>query len=333
MAENRPENDGSEKERTDMLINNGGSTRDGVVVVDEPERTVLLAGDEALVVEKQPEIPIAPKGRPRKVYSGMWGTPELVALGIALSSLLAAIVFYLVWVAPSASELEASRSEARRLEAELASARANFGNITNVETHVSKLLASIDDFEAYLPLSVNGRTAIYQRLNGLIYAYGLVNTSGPAYSPLEPADVAQQNQSEDERGRSRFRSLFPGVYVTMTVEGPYQNLRRFIREIETGNEFVVISSVELAPSESTIGTTTEPTPPPQNDVQQMFDPTLRSVPMSPGPGMPGSPQQAPTPQRGRTLGERVALRLELAAYFRRQDLVPTADPTAEPQIR
>jgi hypothetical protein len=91
---------------------------------------------------------------------------------------------------------------------------------------------------------------LYQRINGLIGAYGLTNTNGPTYAPLELADIDQNNQSDAERGRARFRSLFPGMYITMTVEGSYQNLRRFIREVETGNEFVIISSVELAPSES-----------------------------------------------------------------------------------
>jgi hypothetical protein len=36
----------------------------------------------------------------------------------------------------------------------------------------------------------------------------------------------------------------------MTLEGSYQNLRRFIREIETSNQFVVVSAVELEPSEN-----------------------------------------------------------------------------------
>ena len=36
----------------------------------------------------------------------------------------------------------------------------------------------------------------------------------------------------------------------MTVEGSYQNLRRFIREIETSKQFIVISAVELEPTEN-----------------------------------------------------------------------------------
>ena len=84
----------------------------------------------------------------------------------------------------------------------------------------------------------------------MISAYGLVNTSGPDYAPLEIADNQGGNQNEAERGRAKYQSIFPGVYVTTTVEGSYQNLRRFIREMETSNQFVVISAVELQPAET-----------------------------------------------------------------------------------
>ena len=145
--------------------------------------------------------------------------------------LMGAVLFYLVVVGPSSRELERSRLERDRLEVELTSARERYGDITNTETQVAKLVSSVEDFEArFLPVETIGKTALYQRINGLIAAYGLINTNGPAYAPLEPQDVEQANQSEEERGRARFRSLFPGLYVTMTVEGPYQNLRRFIRE-------------------------------------------------------------------------------------------------------
>ena len=189
--------------------------------------------------------------RPRKVYAGMWGTPEIVAVAVGAVFLLGAILLYALVVMPSNRELAKNRSESERLEAERLSANTKYGEINDTEKQVGKLLTSADDFETrFLPAATNGRGALYERLNGLIAAYSLTNTTGPAYAALEPAEQRVANQSEEDRGRERFRSLFPGVYVTMTVEGSYQNLRRFIREIETGNEFVIISSIELEPSDS-----------------------------------------------------------------------------------
>lgn len=307
-----------------MSENEGGRQADNIpetpqvnlqepVVITEPGRNVILTEDETVVIEKAPEIDIVPANRPRKVYGGMWGPPELVALGASVLFLLGTAMFYLFFVKPSYTELEANKAERNRLETELISAQAKYGNITNTETEVAKLVSSVDDFESnFLPVAVNGKTSLYQRINSLIIGYGLVNTNGPAYAPLEVADFTQTNQSDEERGRERFRSLFPGVYVTMTVEGPYQNLRKFIREIETGREFVIISSVELAPSESTSGNASAPTG--GADGFATIDPVT---------GLPVQVQPQPQTQRGRTHGERVALRLEMAAYFRRQN---TAQP-------
>lgn len=278
---------------------------DGVVAVDEKDRTVVLTNDDTIIVEKPPEYSLIPSDRPRKVYGGMWGPLEVGALGAAFMVILAALGVFFFLTLPAKRELEASRDRKDRLEQELISARAKYGDITSTESQVAKLVSSVDQFEMqYLPVASNGRTSLYQRLNDLISAYGLVNTSGPDYAPLEMADQTNGAESEEERGRARFRSLFPGSYVTMTLEGSYQNLRRFIRAVETGNEFVIISSVELEPSDSQ-SKEARPAAQPQEEMD----------------GLPPI-GRGPAPRRGRTLGEVVSLRMEMAAYFRRSITPP-----------
>ena len=264
--------------------------------------------------------PTLAKRRPRKVYSGMWGVTEIAVVAASAIILLVAILVYVFAVVPSSRELAKNQSEANRLEAELISAKTKYGEITDTKSQVAKLLSSADDFETrFLPAATNGRTALYQRINGLIAAYGLTNTTGPDYQPLETADQAKNNnQSEEDRGRERFRSLFPGIYVTMTVEGPYQSLRRFIREIETGNEFIIVSSVELAPSDAE-QKKNDPTKPPQNAGVQ---PSVAGFPAVNQAGIQNAPVQPAKRDVGKTRGEVVALRLEMAAYFRRTNFVP-----------
>jgi hypothetical protein len=275
---------------------------------------------EVVVVEQIATDPIPPN-RPRKVYAGMWGPLEIGAVAVAVMVLLASTFVYFFWVMPSNQELVRNRSEAARLEAELISAKAKYGDITDTETQVAKIVASVDDFETrFLPLPTNGQTALYQRLNGLIQAYGLVNTAGPDYAPLETADARSDAQTEEEKGRAKHRSLFPGVYVTTTVEGSYQNLRRFIRELETGREFIVLSAVELAPSDTQKDSTDAKT----NVVQ--VNPSLTS-PDGKGfvtnPNVQGISQPAGKPRpQGKTHGETVSLHIEMAAYFRRPNYVP-----------
>ena len=68
----------------------------------------------------------------------------------------------------------------------------------------------------------------------------------------------------------------------MTVEGPYQNLRRFVRDIEANRQFVIINSVELE----------------------------RATETNAPPPVEGDPA-------GGTVGALVSLRLEMATYFQR----------------
>ncbi|MEO6654540.1 MAG: hypothetical protein ABIO36_00505 [Pyrinomonadaceae bacterium] len=276
------------------------------------------------VVEVVYETP--PPNRPRKVSSSMWGTLEIAVMSASGLILITVVMVYFFWVLPSNRELAMNKSEAERLEAELISAKSKYGEITNVETQVGKLAASVDDFETrFLPLASNGQSALYQRLNGLIAAYGLVNTTGPDYSPLETVDVSSGQQTDDEKGRAKYRSLYPGVYVSTTVEGSYQNLRRFIREIETGRDFIVVSAVELAPTDTE--KQTNPNSAPNIVAVNPVNPnsagsTQKGFP--PGFGPPVTVNQTQQRQRvpGKMHGETVSLHIELAAYFRRPNFVP-----------
>ncbi|MGD9589124.1 MAG: hypothetical protein AB7Q37_01330 [Pyrinomonadaceae bacterium] len=318
-----PSNDPRREDKEPVVLRNeNGEAVDPAVVVDEPGRTVLLTDDETIIFEKQPQIDIAPKKRQRKVYRGMWGPIEIGILGAGMLSILAALALYFFFVAPSTRELEAGRARVERLEAELGSARSKFGNIANDENRVARLISSVNDFESsYLPVPNVGRTGLYQRINGLIATHGLINSSGPDYAPLEIIDRSGNGGSDDTTGKAKYRSFFPGVYVTMTVEGTYTGLRRFLRDIETGgNEFIVVSSVQLEPSDSQSApdqsgaTTAQAGQPPLGP-----DPTT----MYPAAGNTSIPRDQfsqaamPNSAKGKTHGAVVSLRIEMASYFRR----------------
>lgn len=309
-----------------ILRNEFGNVPDSAVVVDEAGRIVMNTEVETLVIEKQPRIDIAPKSRPRKVYGGMWGRVEIGVLGAGMLTVLGAVLLYLFFVVPSNRELESNRARRDVLEKEMMSARDKYGNISNVEAQVATLINSVNNFEErYLPVPTTGRTALYQRLNGLIASYGLVNSAGPDFAPLEILDKGKDGK-EESGGKSKYRSFFPGVYVSMTVEGPYTNLRRFIREIETGNEFIVVSSVDLEPSDS-------------QAKPDQGNPTAAGMGQDPATAFaaasnrsavqPFGQAQLPNSARGKTHGSVVSLRLEMAAYFRRPSAAPAETGTIQ----
>jgi General secretion pathway protein M. len=325
--------DDGQTNQPEILVNNYGTSRDPAVVVDEATRTVLLTPNETIVIEKQPELDIVPSNRPRRVYGGMWGQAEIATVGLAMLAVLTVILLYIFLVLPSNRQLDNDRTERDRLDAELTSAKSKYGNITSTENQVSKLVSSVNDFEINnLAVPAIGKNALYQRLNGLITAYGLTNTSGPDYSPLEIENQNAGPQTDEERGRAKYRSIFPGIYVTMTVEGPYQNLRRFIADVERGNDFVVISSVQLEPSDAESNKD-------QSAGTQAANPQLPAYSAAPiinGPNGPVNSNSRPVlnqPQfqrpKGKTHGEVVSLRLEMAAYFRRANFAPATEPAAQ----
>ena len=337
MEDNNLKPEGNVEETTPTIhVNDYGATKDSTVVVEEADRTVMLTEDETIIIPKETMIDIPPKNRERKVYAGMWGTTELVTVGVSMLAILTTILVFTFLVLPAQRELNNNRVRRDELDKELTTAKSRYGNITSTQDQVNRILTSVSDFEAFnLAPETSGKAALAQQINGLINAYGLTNTSGPDYATLEINDGSRNNQQTDaERGRSKFISIYPGQYITMTLDGSYQNLRRFIREIETSrNQFVIISAIELEPSENNEE---------QNDITKPQQASVNN--QQPGVSQSGQFQnfpnvttfQQPNPQmnpqqsqqqnapkdRGKTRGETVTLRLELAAYYRRPNMQP-----------
>ncbi|MET0752269.1 MAG: hypothetical protein ABWZ66_02800 [Pyrinomonadaceae bacterium] len=333
MNENPNLNEPGETKKTEpeIIVNDYGATRDSAVVIEEENRTVLLTDKETIVIDKEPKVDIVPKNRPRKVYAGMWGPAEIATVGMAMLAILAVIVLYMFFVLPAQKELTDNQNKRKQLDQQLKSAKEKYGSITTTEEQVAKLVNSVDDFEGrVLRFDAIGKPALYQRLNGLIAAYSLVNTTGPDYAPLETLG----QQSQEDKGKSKFQSIFPGVYVTTTLEGSYQNLRRFVREVESSNEFIVITAVELEAAEKEQKDNTNQAPIAQNQpVQQTMQNPIggkmdQNIYQKPPQAMPMAQTQTTVNKpRGKTSGEIVALRIEMAAYFRRPNYQPvlTAD--------
>ena len=141
----------------------------------------------------------------------------------------------------------------------------------------------------------------------MIRSNALRNTSGPTYVALDPLVANAQGRAPGQAsvpanrmGTAKWQSLFPGIGVSVTVEGQYANLRRFIRDLEASSQFIVINAVELEKATNT---------------------DEAAAAMLAGP--PGG--QAPP--AAATRGTLVSLRVDLAAYFRRN---APAEETAPP---
>jgi len=285
-------------------------------IVEEPlEQTVVLPGEEVILeeVEVQPELSPTVVEVDREVHSGMFGMPEIIGLALSCLVLLGMLGFYFLVLVPAQSDLKNRKTQRDEQEIKLTSLKSRFGDSSKTEEIVATLERSVNDFEfRYLPIASIGRTALYDRINGLMYAYHLRNTSGPDYTPLEISELRADQPQREERGQTKFKSLFPGVYISMTVEGSYVNLRRFISEIEASQQFVVVSTVQLETAENTEQDASSAANPPQGSAGRMG-----TVSGQYPPGVGQQPARVASP-KGKTMGEVVSLHLELAAYFRRE---------------
>ncbi len=151
---------------------------------------------------------------------------------------------------------------------------------------------------------------LYSELNNLIRSNGLRNTAGPGYTPLQPVgskNNVQPTASASQQSSAKWQTIYPGIAVTVTVEGPYQNVRHFVRDIETSREFLIINAVEL---ESVT----------QSGVLQETPIVRNPVPARGSAAAPAIAQ----PSGGR--GTLVSLRLDMATYFRRPGVEGASTP-------
>ncbi len=308
----------------------------------EPNEPPALAALREKVEQSSANEPPKKFLTQKKAHSGgMFGTAEIAALAASGAFLLLVLGFYFFWVVPAKAKNKELAAQRDKIEKDLTELKTKVTAGVSTQTTVDELIASSERFEInYLPPQAQGNTRIYERLNDLIRTNSLRKVSGPDYVPLDPNVKNQGGDDNKAAGRAKFQSLFPGLYITTTVEGTYANLRRMIQQIEQSGQFVIINTVELEPADSVEKQTVKvPTnnrsvpsnnPPvnPQipNSANPNFNPTDPNgfnVPNNPTFQQPSTPSQPPTQTEiertvKRRKGEIVSLKIEMATYFRRE---------------
>ena len=189
--------------------------------------------------------------------NAMFGTNEIIALGASVLVLILVVISYLYFLVPARSSLEATTRERSLLQAFLATSRSTAVQHETTEVSVRSITESLEQFESrFLFERTRGRMDLYDELNALIVKNALRNTSGPSYSALDPVG---QRQAAARSSTNKWQTPYPGIAVSVTVEGQYLNLRRFIRDIEGSPLFVIINAVELERATETGGGATNDT--------------------------------------------------------------------------
>jgi len=173
----------------------------------------------------------------------MFGVAEVVGLLGSCFVLALVLMSYVYFLVPARLRLSTANAEKVRLQNNLKKLTELVKDGRNTGETVGKIENSLIKFETSdLPRDEQGRMALYQELNQLILKNGVRNTSGPSYAPLDPEGT---KATPGKSLTSKWQSYYPGVSVTVTVEGPYQSVRHFMQDVERSKQFIIINEVEL----------------------------------------------------------------------------------------
>jgi Tfp pilus assembly protein PilO len=233
--------------------------------------------------------------------------------GLAASALIAAavVIAYFSFLVPARIRLERTQNERLQLQERIRAKTEGVKAGTDKESSLRQISESLTEFESNsLDMHTQGRLDLVTTLNDLFRENNVKNTSGPTFVGLEPLGENGKLAagSVTRSGNAKWQSFYPGIGVSVTLEGQYPNLRHFIRDIEANKQFLIINSVQL---ENATG------------AHASLPPT---VPATRGSAQPvGAPPEGelPSPDSKTSL---VSLQLDMVKYFRRE-VADTAAPT------
>jgi Tfp pilus assembly protein PilO len=175
--------------------------------------------------------------------NSMFGVPEIIALGVSCLILVLVLFSYLYFLIPARSQKTSLTNERAQLRTNLQKSEEIVKRENTTEETVKRITDSLNNFETVsLQRQDQGRMELYDQLNQLIVKNGLRNTSGPTYAPL---DSTGTKSTPARSANTKYQTAYPGIAVAVTVEGPYQNLRQFVKDIERSKQFVIINEIEL----------------------------------------------------------------------------------------
>ena len=173
----------------------------------------------------------------------MFGVAEVVALAGSCFVLALVMFSYIYFFVPARSRISSLNTDRKQVETNIKTLEGVVNQEQGTQKTVDSVVASLNDFETkHLLRQDRGRMQLYEELNQLIIKNNVRNTAGPSYTSLDTTDV---KTASGKSVVTKWQSFYPGINVMVTVEGQYQDIRRFIHDVERSKQFVVINQVEL----------------------------------------------------------------------------------------
>jgi len=147
--------------------------------------------------------------------SKMFGLAEIVGLTLSCLVLLLVIFSYFYFLLPARSHVAELRADRTQRTNNVGTLATVINTDQNKKENITRISESLEKFETVgLQQEEQGRIGLYEELNRLIIKNGLRNTSGPAYTPLEPIGA---KVTAGRTVSTRWQSVYPGVAVGVTL--------------------------------------------------------------------------------------------------------------------
>jgi Tfp pilus assembly protein PilO len=243
------------------------------------------------------------------------GIAEVAGLAASAVMVAAVVIAYFSFLVPARIRLDRTQNERLQLQERIRAKTEGLKQGSDKESSLKEISESLTDFESNsLDMHTQGRLELVTTLNDLIRENNLRNSSGPSFVALEALGENGKHTagSVTRSGSGKWQSFYPGIGVSVTLEGQYPNLRHFIRDIEANKQFLIINSVQL---ENATGAQASLPP-------AVAAPGGTASPIGAPPG-----GAAPSPASKASL---VSLQLDMVKYFRREgaETVAPTSPTA-----
>ncbi len=169
---------------------------------------------------------------------------EIVFLAAAL--LFAAFVafFYFSKVQPLNSERSTLEARILEMDGQIQKINTDVKKLRDQAANAGKILESLGRFDAYLKPDERGMTQIINEIDQLGSTHKVV--IGDASYQVEEADQPVDengNPRAEAANRDKTPKIYPNLGIETTVIGDYQNLRRFLADLERSKQFLVINAL------------------------------------------------------------------------------------------
>lgn len=207
--------------------------------------------------------------------------------------LFAAVVtfFYFMKVQPLNSEVSRLQGRERELRGTLDKKNTDEKKRGEQSSNAEKILESLNRFENYLKPDERGMTQIINEIDALGKTHKVI-TGDTTFRVAEPDATTDENGNPKPVAANNDKQIriYPSLGMDTSVVGDYQNLRRFLSDLERSKQFLIINSLSF-----------------QGEADR-----VRRVPAAAGNAQPGQLGQLSSPE-----AIPVSLKIELETYFQK----------------